>query len=705
MSEATQTAARYQIGIDIGGTFTDLVLLGSDGRLHTRKVLSTPDDYGRGIVSGISSALEAVGVGTNAVERVVHATTIATNTILEKRGSRVGLVTTLGFRDVLEMRRLRIPEMYTLNYPRPEPLVPRSLRLEVRGRMGPKGEEWAALDENDVIVAARRLRSAGVKAVAVSLLHAYANPTHELRVAQILRDHLPADTFICCSSAILPVIREYERTSTTVINAFLGPTLNKYFDSLRAHLRSIGINAPLQVMKSDGGIMSVQTASEKPAYLVESGPAAGVIGAARFGELMHLSDCIALDMGGTTAKASMVEGGQVPRTGDYEVGAGINLSSRLVMGGGYALKLPVIDISEIGAGGGSLVEIDAGGLLRVGPRSAGSSPGPVAYDFGGNDPTFTDAVLSLGYLNPESLVGGALRLNAPKARHALERDIAQPLGNTLMEAAFGVFEIACGTMTRAVKAVTTYRGRDPRDFALFAFGGNGPVVAAHIASILEMSHVVIPPHPGVFSAFGLLMSDIEHESAQGFMRALADVDSSDLDARFRAIESELLGTLAVDDKARLDIRFSRLADCRYAGQAHELTVPVSNTSIAKVDLAALAETFAAEHERTYGHRAQAEAVECVTIRVIARIAVERQDWFDRIGTPQAGGMRRRESRQAYYGESFGLMDTPVVGRGDLIGEAPREGPLIIEEYDSTVVVPPKWRAMVDAHNAIHLNLQ
>lgn len=704
MPTAVPAATRYQIGVDIGGTFTDLVLLASDGRLHTRKVLSTPDDYGRGIVSGIADALQSLRAGADAVQRVVHATTVATNAILEHRGARVGLVTTAGFRDVLEMRRLRIPEMYALNYPRPEPLVPRRLRLEVRGRMGPKGEEWAPLNEDDVRAAAGRLREAGVEAVAISLLHAYANPTHERRVAERLRQALGDAVFITCSSEILPVIREYERTSTTVINAFLGPTLQRYFASLRAHLRGIGIDAPLQVMKSDGGIMSVQTATEKPAYLVESGPAAGVIGAARFGRLMQLHDCIAVDMGGTTAKASMVEGGEVPRTGDYEVGAGINLSSRLVMGGGYALKLPVIDISEIGAGGGSLVEIDAGGLLRVGPRSAGSNPGPVCYDFGGQDPTFTDAVLTLGYLNSDSLVGGDLRLNALEARRVLEQRIARPLRTDLLKAAFGVFEIACGTMTRAVKAVTTYRGRDPRDFALFGFGGNGPVVAAHIADMLEMRRVVIPPHPGVFSAFGLLLSDIEQEVAQGWLQALADVDAAALAARYRAIEQELRQTLADDGADSSEIRYTRLADCRYAGQAHELTVALPDRGAVggDVDLAALAEAFAMEHERTYGHRAESEAVECVTIRVIARIAARQQGWLDRMAPSGGGAAGRRATRPAYFGERYGLLDTPVIGRGEL-AEGLRDGPLIIEEYDSTVVVPPGWRARVDARHAIHLD--
>ncbi len=702
MAEAGVGMTRYQIGVDIGGTFTDIVLLGSDGRLHTRKTLSTPEDYGLGIVQGIQSAMSELGIDPRRVERVVHATTVATNAILEHRGSNVGLITTRGFRDVLEMRRLRIPEMYALNYPSPTPLVPRQLRLELDGRMGPRGEEWEPLDESGLDALINRLTEARVEAVAVCLLHAYANPGHEQRVAARLRERMASSVFVTCSSDILPVIREYERTSTTVINAFLGPTLTRYFQSLQRHLRAIGIDAPLQVMKSDGGIMSVEAAIQKPAYLIESGPAAGVIGAARLGELMQLPDSISFDMGGTTAKASMVEAGEVSRTPDYEVGAGINLSSKLVMGGGYALKLPVIDISEIGAGGGSLVSVDAGGLVRVGPRSAGSSPGPVAYDLGGEDPTFTDAVIALGYLNPDHLVGGGLRLNPGKARAVLEAKVARPIGQDLLRAAFGVFEVACGTMTRAVKAISTYRGRDPRDFTLFAFGGNGPVVATQLATMLEMRKVVIPPNPGVFSAFGLLMSNVEHEAARSFMAGLDTLDVGRLARTYRSLEDEVLTAVGRESTAGERPTFVYLADLRYAGQAHELTVSVPTAANAVPDLAAMTEAFATEHERTYGHRSDTEAVEVVTVRVIARVAVQQIDW-QRVLTPAAASAATKTvaaNRLAYFGMTQGQIDTPVVARRDLIGG--RAGPLIIEEYDSTVVVPPGWHARVDALGTIYL---
>ncbi len=683
----------YRVGIDIGGTFTDLVVAGDDGTFRTMKLPSTPDDYGRGIGQGLRALMGAHAIVPGAIMHIVHATTVATNAIIEGKGAVTALITTAGFRDVLEMRRLRIPEMYTLNFRKPDPLVPRRRRLEVVERLGPAGEVRIPLDEHSARAAAKRLAGDDVEAVAISLLHAYANPAHERRVAEIVRETAGPEVFITCSSDILPVIREYERTSTTVINAYLGPALRRYLNGLRRHLDALGIAAPLQIMKSDGAIMSLEMAAERPAYLVESGPAAGVIGAAHATAGGDAAGCISLDMGGTTAKASIVEGGVVAKTGDYEVGAGINLSSKLVMGGGYALKLPVIDISEIGAGGGSIVAIDAGGLMRVGPESAGADPGPVAYDRGGTLPTFTDAAVALGYLNPDHLVGGALKLDADKARSALAARIARPLDTDLLECAYGVYRVACGTMVRAVKAVSTYRGRDPRDFALFAFGGSGPVVAAAIADLLEMRRIVVPPNPGVFSACGLLQSDIEHEVMQAFLAKLSGTAEAAFAERLRALESDVAATMRREGYDDAEFTVARFADLRYAGQAHELTIAV-DAAADGIDLAALAAAFGDEHERTYGHQAEMEEVESVALRVVATVAVDKTP---AAAAPEIGEARRRA---AFFGPDHGLVEIDVIGRGRLRARA-RAGPLIIEEYDATCVVPPGWTAALDRdHNII-----
>lgn len=677
---------KYRAGIDIGGTFTDLVLMGDDGSLHAEKLLTTPDDFGRGIAEGLAAALDNIGAGPDAVDVIVHGTTVATNAILEGKGARTGLITTEGFRDVLELRRLRIPEMYTLNWTKPPPLVPRRMRREATEKTGPRGDIRVPLDEQTVVAACERLAQEDIAAVAIAYLHSYANPTHEQRSAEIVREILGPDVFITCSSDILPEIREYERTSTTVINAYLGPILTAYFNSLGRHLESIGVTAPVQIMKSDGGIMSVGAAADKPAYIVESGPAAGVIGAAR---LTDTGDNITLDMGGTTAKASIVEDGRIARTGDYEVGAGINLSSKLVMGGGYALKLPVIDISEIGAGGGSIVSLDRGGLMKVGPESAGALPGPVCYGRGGEDPTFTDSVLTLGFLNPGHLIGGGLKLDAAAAQSALQDKIATPLDRDILDAAWGVFQVACGTMVRAVKAVSTYRGRDPRDFSLFAFGGNGPVVAAEIANLLDMTRVIVPPTPGVFSAYGLLLSDVEHEISRAWLNRLATVSPAEMEDAYKNLEGEMAGLMENEGYGAADYEMIRMTDLRYAGQAHELTVDCPSADSAP-DFAGLITAFGDEHERTYGHQAEAEAVECVTLRLIARVHEDRPSAK---AAPSRAAKGAQPARQVYFGPAHGVTETPVIDRPDLT--SPVQGPVIVEEYDSTCIVPPGWTASLD----------
>jgi N-methylhydantoinase A len=442
-------------------------------------------------------------------------------------------------------------------------------------------------------------------------------------------------------------------------------------------------------MKSDGGVMAIAAAAARPAYIVESGPAAGVIGAAA--EVKD--DVITFDMGGTTAKVSVVENGRVAYTGDYEVGAGINLSSKLVMGGGYALKLPVIDISEVGAGGGSLVSIDAGGLLRVGPQSAGAMPGPVCYGQGGTQATFTDAALVLGYLNPDAIAGGGLRLAADKGRAAIAAQVAKPLGRAEVEAAYGVLEVAASTMVRAVKAVTTYRGRDSRDFTLYAFGGNGPLVGAIVAGFMDMKRVMIPPNPGVFSAYGLLHARVEHEIVRAFLVRLSDTTPAQMAERFEPLEQELLARMAEEGYSRDRVELQRFADVRYAGQAHEITTPLGSGA---PDFARLARAFGDEHERTYGHQADQEEVESVAVRVVARVP---RDLRPGKSAPRRGP-RAAGARTAYFGARYKAQSTPVIARMDLV--TARSGPLIVEEYDATCVVPPGWSALLDAQGNLVL---
>ena len=442
--------------------------------------------------------------------------------------------------------------------------------------------------------------------------------------------------------------------------------------------------------------MSAQRAAEAPVHILESGPAAGVVAADEMGKRIGLDKIIAFDMGGTTAKASLIEDGQRSWTTEYEVGAGISLSSRLVKGGGYAVKVPVLDLAEVGAGGGSIVWIDRGGALRVGPQSAGAVPGPVCYDFGGQDPTVTDANLVLGYINPTQLAGGSVELRGDLALESLQANVADRLGLSLLEAAYGVHTVANVSMIRAIRAVSTYRGRDPREFALLAFGGSGPIHAVGIARSLDISHVVIPPSPGVFSAIGLLEAQPEHHFVQTFVRRTDEVDVASVNETYARLQERGADTLLSEGYVPSDITWQRLADLRYVGQAYELTVPAASHDLGAQDIADLGHAFQLEHERTYGYSPDDEPVEIVNLRITALGKSDQR----RPESPYGRGMRPTAgSREAYFGSDYGTIETAIVTRPD-IGPDAMPGPFIIEEYDATVVVPPECVARLDEWNNV-----
>ncbi|NQW16266.1 MAG: hydantoinase/oxoprolinase family protein [Chloroflexi bacterium] len=659
-----------------------------DGRFVVRKVSSTVDDFSRGIASGLTELLAAESIDPGSLSEIVHGTTVATNAILENKGVKTALVTTQGFRDVLELRRLRFPDLFSLNYTPPKPLVPRRRRFEVAERLLMDGSTRIPLDSASLDAALDALGDAQPEAIAICLLHSYVNPDHEERVRDAIQARFP-DTYVSASIDVLPEIREYERTSTTVINAYIGPVVDSYLQSLRVRLDNDHINAPVSIMQSNGGVMSDIAARRAPASIIESGPAAGVVGAHRLAARLGLNDVITFDMGGTTAKASLIEGGERSLTTEYEVGAGISLSSRLVKGRGHALKLPVIDIAEVGAGGGSIVRVDAGGSLKVGPESAGASPGPACYRLGGTDATVTDANVALGYINPVSIAGGSVDLDMNAAHEALQRSAATPLGVDLLEAAYGVYAVANITMIRAIKSVTTYRGRDPRDFALMAFGGSGPLHAAEIARSLGIKRVIIPEAPGVFSALGLLEAAPEYGFSRTMIADPVELDANTLIKAYEALESASLSRMIEEGlSADRDGAWSRTADLRYRGQAYELTVDAN--SIQGGDITAfLVEHFHEEHERTYGRRASDEPVDLVTIRSTYRIALEQP-----VPSSSRPSPMQHLPRVAYFGSQHGEVSTPVVSRADLTA-ADREGPLIIDEYDSTTLVPPNSMVHLD----------
>jgi len=685
------TTAR--IGADVGGTFTDIVLIDAQRGVALRKLLSTPDDFGRAVVDGVSDLLPAHAVPPQAVADVVHGTTVATNTILEFKGALTGLLTTRGFRDVLELRRLRVPKLYDLFWDKPRPLVERALRLEVDERMASTGQVLQPLDLAQAEQAAEHLVAQGVQAIAVSLLHAYANPAHEQAIGELLRRRWP-HLSVSLSHEVLPIIREYERTSTTVINAYVQPLVAHYVQSLRGQLDAHAVTAPLLIMQSNGGVMSDVAAALKPAYIVESGPAAGVIASVGLARELGVDNVITFDMGGTTAKASVVERGIPDFTSEFEVAAGISLASKLSSGGGYALSVPFIDLSEVGAGGGSIVWIDPGGAPKVGPHSAGARPGPVCYATGGTQPTVTDANVVLGYINPTSLLDGAMPIDADAARRVLQEQVADVLGLSLLDAAYGVHQLANASMIRAVKAVSSQRGRDPRKFTLFAFGGSGPVHAAGLARELEIGRIVVPRAPGFFSAFGLLAADLEHHAVRTFMRRTAALDLKELGAAFDALERRCRADLGRDDLQAEQIQVERWVEMRYVGQAFELPVCAPLGDLEQHHVATFEQDFHATHERTYGHRTD-NVMEIVNLRVICRAPIDASPPTTPPPVPPTNGRSMpRQVRPAYFGPRWGLCDTPVLRREHLTSEAAR-GPLIVEEYDATVVVPPSCSAARD----------
>jgi N-methylhydantoinase A len=691
----------YRVGVDIGGTFTDIVLLGSDGSIHTRKVSSSVENYARAIVDGLSEVLRASGLGGAAIEEIRHGTTVASNAILERKGARVGLITTKGFRDVLEIRTLRMPRLYDLTWTKPAPLVERYLRKVVDERIDHRGRIERALDPADAARAVDALLSERVEAIAVCLINSFANPAHEEMLKQVILRKAPGLP-LSISFEVLPEIKEYERTSTTVINAYVMPIVATYLRAMRAGLDRAGIPARLMLMQSNGGLTTDAAAAARPMNIIESGPAGGVVGAQALARAKQLAKIITFDMGGTTAKASMVEDGEVARAHEYAVGAGIMTGSRLLTGAGYTLKVPAIDLAEVGAGGGSHVFIDAGGALQAGPESAGASPGPVCYDMGGEIPTITDANVLLGYLNPAHLVGGALRLNAAKARAMFERKIARPLGMPIERAAYGAHLIAASNMIRAIKAVSTERGRDPRDFTLFAFGGNGPLFAAGMAAALGIRRIVVPPSAGLFSSFGLLYADVEHHYARTFRRLLRQADPGEIAAAWGALARQAGEQLAAEGFTGDRARLKRSAALHYKGQSYELTVAVPDGAIDARMVTLLEEAFGQEHERTYGHRAgPEEPVELVAIQLVGSGLREGPSMPQSVATSRPDPATQA-ARQAYFGAEHGWLETPVLTRADL--DPGRAGPLIVEEYDSTCLVPPGARAARDAAGNIVVTL-
>ncbi len=678
MSTGPNVQAPGRIGVDVGGTFTDVLLHGADGRVRVRKLLSTPPDYDRAVVEAVTEL--AGRAGAPSVEEVVHGTTVATNAVLQRLGAETALITTKGFRDVLELRRLRIPHMYDLFWRKPPPLVERQLRFEIDERVSADGTIVRAVDQGEVRLLAGRLRAAGIDSVAVCFLHAYLYPDHEREVAAILADELP-EASVSISSEILREQREYERSATTVVNAYVRPLMASYLDRIRTGLDGIGLQAaPLQIMQSSGGVMTSDDAKLRPVFALESGPAAGVVAALGMAQRLGLENLIAFDMGGTTAKASLIEHGAIARGREYEVGGSISAGSRLIRGAGELLRIPTIDIAEVGAGGGSIAWLDPAGGLQVGPRSAGADPGPACYGRGGVEPTVTDANVVLGFMPAGQVADGEIAIVRELAEEAVRR-VAEPLGLTMLEAADGIHRIANARMTRALRSVSSEKGRDPREFAIIAYGGSGPVHAGGLADELGVTTVVVPPVAGLFSAVGLLFARPEFHEVRS---CHLDIDTTD-PAVVTALLDEMRAPLARAFAGRDEPTWAQTADLRYGGQSWEIEVALPDGPVDPALLAGLRSRFEDEHEQLYGVRGQPGSP--VEIRAVRLAALGRSAAGLSFDVDDVLVRERPATRPMWLGGTASAV--PVRARAS-IGAVAEAGPLLVDEYDTTVVVPAGW---------------
>ena len=682
--------------MDIGGTFTDGVLIDtSSGDVTNSKVLSTPGDPSLGFMNAVEELVGRGGIGPGDIEHVVHATTVATNAIIEGETARAAFVTTAGFTDMLEIARQIRPSLYDLNFEKPPPLVPRRLCFGVPERLDADGKVITPLDESSVEAIAEQIAAADVESVAVCLLHAYREPDHEKRVGKILRSRLKGIP-VSLSSEVAPEFREYFRASTTVINAVIGPLVGRYLSNIGRRLQGRDITAELLVMQSSGGVYSADAAVERPVFMVESGPAAGAVAATHIGAAAGHKNLISFDMGGTTAKVSMILGGEPRVTKDYTVGAEAQ-SGVGAFGGadGYPVRTPVIDLVEIGAGGGSIAWVDSGGALRVGPRSSGAEPGPACYGLGGTQPTITDANLVLGRLNPEYFAGGSMPLDPDLSATAIEEHCADPLGMDIEAAADGIIEIANAMMVGALRLVSVQRGHDPRDFLLVAFGGAGPAHAARIAQDSGMAGVLIPPSPGTASALGLLATDLRLDRSATHLELAENVDAAELDQKFRTLEAESTLALRANTSNGAGVNFRRSIEMRYYGQSFELDIPTPAGTLDDKGLASVIAAFHEDHERAYGFKVPNEPVEFVNLRLVAVQPITKPATRPMAGGPENRSAKIKGRRRVFFAELGGWTDTDVYDRYAIDANARLTGPTIIEEADSLTVVPPGWEARID----------
>ena len=680
----------HRVGIDIGGTFTDLVLIDdASGERAIGKVLTTPDDPSEAVEQGLRGLLEREDVEASRLKTIIHGTTLVTNALIERRGTATALLTTEGFRDAVAIGTEHRYDMYDIFLEKPEPLVPRSLRYGVRERVLDDGSVLRDLDEEQVRAIAGELLERGIGAVAVSFLHGFRNPVHEQRVAEILAEEAPG-VAVSLSSEVSPEIREYERTSTTIANVYVRPLVERYLQRLEERLRRLGFDGSFYVMLSNGGTASVETACRFPVRLLESGPAAGALAAAFYGEAAGFSEVLSFDMGGTTAKACLIDGGEPLTSTDFEVAR----VYRFKKGSGLPVKTSVIEMIEIGAGGGSIARVGPLGLPKIGPESAGADPGPACYGRGGEEPTVTDADLLLGYLDPDFFLGGRMRLDYGAAEKAM-RKISDALGVDPLKAAWGVHQVVDENMANAARVHAAERGKDPRKYLLLAFGGAGPVHAHRVARALGVPGFVAPLGAGTASAFGFLCAPLSFDLARSLYGRLDELDWDAANAALAEMEEEgreLLRASGITDE---DVRVRRLGEMRYVGQGHEVGVKLPEGTLGPDDVEGISAGYREEYRRLYGREGPDVPLEAITWRV--EVSAPRPEILqeERDGDPGALDEARKGKREIYLPEQDGFAAVPVYDRYRLDPGAAFDGPAVVEERESTVIVGPDSRAEVD----------
>ena len=686
----------WRLGVDIGGTFTDVALVNDeDGIIGITKTPTTPSNFGLGVVSGLTQAINTYAIDSDQVTLLSHATTVVTNAVLEGKGAKTALITTRGFRDLLELRRSARSDLYDLFQDPPLTLIPRHRRLEVTERIDAAGTVINPLSNSEITGLIDELRLLDVEAIAVTLLFSFLNDTHEKQLGSALRTALP-DVPIFLSCEVLPEVREFERTSTTAVCAYVGPILESYLRTLESALDGLGL-PQLHVMGSTGGVFDVNEALRMPVNSIESGPAAGVIAAQLVGRQLNQLDLLSFDMGGTTAKASLIRDGQIEVTADYEVG-GSGSQNRWVSGTGHPIRVPVIDLAEVSAGGGSIAWIDPAGALRVGPHSAGAQPGPVCYGQGGTNPTVTDANLVLGYLNRDSLLDGSLPIDYECAVRALEEYIGRPMGINAEEAAAAIRDIVNNSMAEALRIVSIERGHDPREFSLVAFGGAGPLHAVALAEELDIPKLIVPPIPGGFSALGLIGTDIRRDYSRTLYQPLSNLRSAAVEAVWQELIAEGRRMLQATDIPEDRWQFLRSADLRYTRQAYELNIIAPDDPFDNALMEQLAADFHRRHEQTYGHQNTSEPVHLVTLRLSAVGKLDPLEIRHQTATQSKG----EKARRSCWFPTIGKIDCPVYDRNGLGPSSVIVGPAIVESLDSTIVVQPGWTASNDQYGFINI---